>query len=102
MKTITLVTVGIWLTGVSSAAALVTTLAKPPAPVEAVKTEAPRDPAPEVVLNLDSFKLPRPNVEPPKVRSQLTFSRPKKKQLKCSGPKSMNLGPIDKTVRYCD
>src|SRR5262245_53702649 len=102
MKKMTIVTVAIWLTAVSSAAALVNVLAHPPSPVvEALKIDVPRDPAPEIPVNLDHFKVPRPNIEPARVRTQLSFSRAKKIELRCSGWKSMQLGPVDRSVRYC-
>jgi hypothetical protein len=100
MKTMTVVTVAIWLTGVSSAAALANVLTKPPTPV--VKAEAPALPAVEVPPNLDHFKIPTPNVEPVRVRSQIGFVRAKKTEKRCSDWKPMQLGPIDRGVRYCE
>lgn len=101
MKTMTVVTVAIWLTGVSSAAALASVLVRPPTPAPAPIAETPPV-ADEPPPNLEHFKLPIPQVEPAKVRSQVGFVRTKKAEKRCSDFKPMNLGPIEKSVRYCE
>jgi hypothetical protein len=102
-KTIVL-TIAIWGLGIGSAAALVTTLSRRPTPV----AEAPAPPPPvvaEIVPNIEHFKIPKPiAVAPEKVRSHLrlpTKPAKPKKDMRCTGWRPLQIGPIDRGVRYC-
>jgi hypothetical protein len=99
-----LATIAIWGAGISSAAALVNTLAKPPvAPVAAVEAPKPEEPAPPP--NVDHFKVPKPlAAAAPKVRAQVKVPVKKAKAVgmtHCTTERSMQMGPIDHSVRYC-
>jgi hypothetical protein len=102
-KTKTVVaTIAIWALGISSAAALVNTLARRPAP-EPQAALAPEPKHEESPPNIEHFKIPMPLVvAPAKVRSQLRLPvKPAKHPMRCSGWKSLQIGPIDRGVRYC-
>ena len=105
MKKTVFATIAIWLTGVGSAAALVTTLTRPPKPV-AHDEMAQTEPAPpEAPPNIDRFKVPKPlpALSPAAVRSQIRIplkAKPKK-EMRCGAPRSLQIGPIDRSVRYC-
>jgi hypothetical protein len=97
-----IVTIGIWASGIGSAAALVTTLArKPVAPpaTEVAHAAVAHDPEPDV----EHFKVPKPLefVSAPKVRSQLRLPSKKAKTMRCGEYKPLQIGPVDRGVRYC-
>jgi hypothetical protein len=97
-----LATIAIWTLGISSAAALVNSLARRPAPEPqaALAAEPEREVAPP---NIEHFKVPRPlAIAPAKIRSQLRRpAKPAKREMRCSGWRSLQIGPIDRGVRYC-
>ena len=103
MKKAVLATVAIWLTGVSSAAALVSTLSKPPVAPKPV-AEAPVAPAPEPSIDIDKFKVPGAriiNVPTQVVTSQIRAAVKPKREMKCSEFRSLQFGPVNSGVRYC-
>jgi hypothetical protein len=104
MKKTVLATIAIWFAGIGSAAALVTTLARPPKPMAHEEMSQPEPAPPEPPPNIDHFKVPKPldALSPAKVRAQIKvpFKR-KTKEMRCSSPHSMQMGEIDRSVRYC-
>ena len=101
MKKIVLATIAIWAAGIGSAAALVNTLAKPPVPVAQVEAPAP---APAPPPNVEHFKVPRPMALAPvvkAVRTQIRAPKRVKREMKCGEWKSLQIGPVDRGVRYC-
>jgi len=98
-----LVTIAVWGAGIGSAAALVKTLTLPllpKAPVEAVHDLVREAPLPDI----DNFKVPGPIATPviAKVRSHVRppAKRPKR-EMRCGEFKSMQIGPVDRGVKYC-
>jgi hypothetical protein len=105
MKKTVLATIAIWGLGISSAAALVNTLAKPPVPKQ-VAEAAPPPPAETAPIDLDQFKVPRPSIVSAPVKAlraqlQVPVKAVPKRDMKCTEFRSMQFGPVDHGVRYC-
>jgi hypothetical protein len=103
MRKVVVATIAIWAAGMGSAAALVTTLSRPPVPVS--PTELAREPArEEPPPDLARFKVPRPLdllSAPAKVRSEVRLPIKPRREMKCGAFRSMQAGPMDHAVRYC-
>jgi hypothetical protein len=102
MRKLVVATIAIWAAGMGSAAALVTTLSRQPLPVG--HTELAREPArEEPPPDIARFKVPRPfeMLSAPKVRSQLNVPVKPRREMKCGAFRSMQAGPVDQAVRYC-
>jgi hypothetical protein len=103
VKKTVIATIAIWAMGISSAAALVSTLARPPA--AKAQLESPVA-VPEPPVDISGFKVPVASLvaSPAQiVRAQLHApAKPAKpRDMKCSAFRSMQLGPVDRGVRYC-
>jgi hypothetical protein len=104
MSKMLIATAAVWLTGASSTAALVTSLSQPPTPVleEELRTEISRQPLSLMPAGRDpsdSFAVPSPQKEAPRVMSFFRTAKPK--EMRCSELRPMQQGPVDQGVRIC-